>query len=156
NALITREKNQKEEALRLSKASEKVAKVQERLAEGRYREIQKSLARQTWETGRAAFENDQIGPGLLWTIESWRAASEAKDVALTHPARANVSAWLPYLPHLKMVISDTHPVENAAFSADGKVILTASEGGTARLWDAATSRQLCAPMQHPGAVEGAA
>src|SRR5262245_54221763 len=33
NALITREKNQKEEALRLSTASEKVAKVQESLAE---------------------------------------------------------------------------------------------------------------------------
>ena len=127
NVLITREKNQKEEALSKVKASETVAKSQEQLVRARYREVQESLARQTSETARQAFEKDQIGPGLLWTIESWRAAIEAEHPALQHAARANLSAWLPYLPHLKAVVSHTHPVENAAFSADGKIILTASE-----------------------------
>jgi WD40 repeat protein len=36
----------------------------------------------------------------------------------------------------------------AAFSPDGTRVLTVSEGGTARLWDAVTGRRLGASMRH--------
>jgi serine/threonine protein kinase len=92
NVLITREKNQTALALSQAKASESVAKAQGTLAQARYREVQESLARQTSETARQAFEKEQIGPGLLWTIESWRAAREAEQPALQRAARANLDA----------------------------------------------------------------
>ncbi|SIO59279.1 WD40 repeat [Singulisphaera sp. GP187] len=44
-------------------------------------------------------------------------------------------------------------VNNAVFSPDGKVILTASSDRTARLWDAATCRPLGPSLVHDGSVE---
>ena len=46
---------------------------------------------------------------------------------------------------------------SAAFSPDGKRIVTASEDKTARLWDAATGKQIGEPLRgHEGAVMSAA
>ncbi len=41
---------------------------------------------------------------------------------------------------------------SAAFSADGSRIVTASRDGTARVWDAATSREIGALRGHDGHV----
>jgi WD40 repeat protein len=42
-------------------------------------------------------------------------------------------------------------VTSAEFSPDGQQVVTSSYDGTARVWDAATGRQLTA-LSHPGAV----
>ncbi len=44
----------------------------------------------------------------------------------------------------------------AAISPDGKTLFTACSDGTARLWDAATGQQKCAPLQHKSSVLGLA
>jgi WD40 repeat protein len=51
-----------------------------------------------------------------------------------------------------------HPVtiRRAAFSPDGRRIVTASHDGTARIWDVATHRTLGPPLEHPGAVKAVA
>jgi hypothetical protein len=46
-------------------------------------------------------------------------------------------------------------VETAHFSPDGKRIVTASEDGTARVWDARTGRMLTEPLRHAAWVESA-
>ena len=43
----------------------------------------------------------------------------------------------------------------AAFSPDGKLVVTASSDGTARLWEAATGKALGEPMRHNGGVSSA-
>ena len=89
-------------------------------------------------------------------IESWRSAVAAGDPALQHAARANLSAWLPYHPRLKAVLSHPSPVEDAAFSPDGKTVVTGGDDGTARLWDAATGRAIGLILQHPREVTSVA
>ena len=44
---------------------------------------------------------------------------------------------------------------SAAFSPDGKRIVTASLDGTARIWDATTGKPLCTPLDHRGYVVSA-
>src|SRR5262249_46936225 len=56
-------------------------------------ESNRRLAMLDLERGRTAFEKDQVGAGMLWTVESLRMATEAGDPAWKHVALANLSAW---------------------------------------------------------------
>ncbi len=103
-------------------------------------ESNRLLAMRNFDRGQAAFEREQVGAGLLWMIESWRAAVAAGDAAGQQSARANLSAWVPYHARLRAMLSHPRPVEDAAFGPDGKTILTAGEDGTAQLWDALDGR----------------
>ena len=49
----------------------------------------------------------------------------------------------------------TRRLNSAAFSSDGKLIVTASEDGTARIWEASSGRPLLALLGHDGAVKSA-
>jgi WD40 repeat protein len=49
-------------------------------------------------------------------------------------------------------LTHRRPITAAAFSPDGKTILTGSKDGTARLWDAATSKPAHTPFAHRGPV----
>jgi WD40 repeat protein/serine/threonine protein kinase/tetratricopeptide (TPR) repeat protein len=115
-------------------------------------ESNRLLAIRNFDRGQAAFEKDQIGPGLLWMIESWRSAIAAGDTAWQHAARANLAAWRPHHLRLKAVLSHQGPVESAAFSPDGKTIFTGSDDYTAQLWDAATAQPIGPPIRHEGVV----
>jgi WD40 repeat protein len=50
----------------------------------------------------------------------------------------------------------TSEVNAAAFSPDGKRVVTASEDNTARVWDATTGIPVTAPLEHQSAVTAAA
>ncbi len=110
------------------------------------------LAIRNFDRGQAAFEKDQIGAGLLWMIESWRSAVAAGDPAWQHAARANLAAWQPHHARLKAVFSHESPVATAAFSPDGKFVVTGSDDHTAQLWNTATGKPVGWPLQHPGPV----
>jgi WD40 repeat protein/tRNA A-37 threonylcarbamoyl transferase component Bud32/tetratricopeptide (TPR) repeat protein len=108
------------------------------------------LAIRNFERGQVAFEKGEIGPGLLWMIESWRSAIDAGEPAWQHVARANLAAWRPYYPRLKAVLSHSSPVLNAAFSPDSRTVISGSIDGTAQLWDAASGRRIGSPLQQGG------
>jgi WD40 repeat protein len=109
-----------------------------------------------FERGHAAFENGQVGPGLLWMVEALQSATAAEDPAWKHTALTNLSAWLPLYPRLRAVLSHSGAVRKVAFSPDGRTILTGSRDTTARLWNAATGQPIGLPMQHPGEVRALA
>jgi eukaryotic-like serine/threonine-protein kinase len=100
-------------------------------------ESNRLLAVRNFDRGQGAFDKEQIGAGLHWMIESWRAAAAAGDPALQHAARANLSAWLPYHPRLKAVLPQATA---AAFKPDGKLIVAGDRDGTVRQWDLTTCR----------------
>src|SRR5262249_25040972 len=94
------------------------------------------LAIRNLERGQAACEQGEIGPGLLWIVESWRSAVDASDRAWQHAARANLAHWRPHYPRLKAVLSHTSPVMSVAFRADSRTVISGGLDGTAQLWDA--------------------
>ncbi len=114
------------------------------------------LAIRNFDRGQDAFEKGQIGPGLLWMIESWRSAIAAGDPAWQHAARANLAAWQSDHPRLKAVLSHSSPVEAAAFSPDGKMIVTGGDDHKAQVWDAATARPVGPSLRHEGEVASVA
>ena len=119
-------------------------------------ESNRRLAMLDLERGRVAFEKRQVGPGMLWTVESLRMATEAGDEAGKHLALANLSAWRRQLVELKMIFSPIGDVMSVAFSPDGKTILTGSMDETARLWDVATGRPIGQPLVHSAWVTSVA
>jgi len=105
------------------------------------------LAIRNYERGQAAFEKGEIGPGMLWMIESWRSAVDAGDPAWQHAARVNLAAWRPHYPRLRAVLSHSSPVVEGAFSPDSRTVISGSMDGTARLWDAASGKSIGSPLR---------
>jgi WD40 repeat protein/tRNA A-37 threonylcarbamoyl transferase component Bud32 len=123
-------------------------------------ESNRRMAALHYARGQAACEKGEIGPGLLWMIESWRSAVEARDPAWQHAARTNLAAWHRRFPRLEVIFSHASALSFGgldddrcvAFSPDGKTVLTGSPDGTARLCSAANGQPIGSPLQHQGAV----
>ncbi len=63
---------------------------------------------------------------------------------------------VPDLRERRVLKGHEENVTSAAFSADGTRVVTASDDKTARVWDAATGRELAALKGHEGSVRSAA
>jgi WD40 repeat protein/tetratricopeptide (TPR) repeat protein len=107
------------------------------------------LAIRDFERGQAAFEKGEIGPGMLWMIESWRLALEAGETAWQRAARVNLAAWRPHYPRLKAVLSHSMAIREfgAIFSPDGRTVFSCSFDGTAQLWDVASAKKIGPPLE---------
>ncbi len=106
------------------------------------------LAMVFFERARRAFDSGQVNHGLLCLVETWRYAAKADDRTWQHLARANLSFWRYNCPEIIGVFSHRGPVDQVAFSPDGKTIVTGSHEGTARFWDVATGRPIGQPLVH--------
>jgi WD40 repeat protein/tetratricopeptide (TPR) repeat protein len=115
-------------------------------------ESNRRLAMLNFQRGQFACEQGDVGRGLLFMVESLRAATEIPDPAWRHDVRASLAAWRRYYPELEAVFSHDGAVTKAAFSPDGKTILTGSSDQTALLWDRFTGEPVGQPLQQGGSV----
>jgi WD40 repeat protein/serine/threonine protein kinase/tetratricopeptide (TPR) repeat protein len=127
--------------------TEAAATLQEALAQSNRR-----LTILHFERGRVACEQGQIGPGLVWMIESLRAATDAGDPAWRNAALASLSDWRRYDTGLKGIFTHEGAVATVAVSPDGKTVLTGSWDKTARLWDANTGLPIGKTLLHGSRV----
>jgi WD40 repeat protein/tetratricopeptide (TPR) repeat protein len=103
---------------------------------------------QIW--GKAAFSPDGerllIWNGSRYFYRPNSRFDAAKGAILCDPTTARL--LMPRLAPETIVV-------DAAFSPDGKRVLTASEDKTARIWDATTGKELIPPIVHSNRVEAA-
>jgi len=92
---------------------------------------------------------DDAAAALSYSVESNR-------LAPSRQARADVLALLAELDIPTRVWVEDYAVSAAAFSPDGKIILTGGWGKTARLRDARTGASIGKPLRHEGAILAAA
>ena len=106
------------------------------------------LAMLFFERAQRAFDREEFDHGMLWLVESWRHAALADDRQWQHLVRASIAFWRYNCPESIGVLPHPAPVDQVAFSPDGRTILTRSRDNTARLWDVATGRPKGQPMVH--------
>ena len=83
-------------------------------------------------------------------------ALEAAELEPTQEAETALSRALAASHLLEVLAGHTDSVVSAAFSPDGTRVVTASDDGTARIWDAASGRELALLSGHTGRVVSAA
>ena len=106
-------------------------------------------ARTNFERGQGACERGDIGPGMLYFIESWRSALEAGDSALAGAARASLSAWRHQAPKLlRQFPGSSNRTWRVALSPDGRVLALATTDGV-EIWDLTTGELIGPPLTHP-------
>src|SRR5688500_3978604 len=78
-------------------------------------------------------------------------------IAFTFASVLSAGTMAPDAPLPILVLKGhTRDLANAAFSPDGKKVVTASSDGTARIWDSATGAVLATLSGHEEAVRSAA
>ena len=70
--------------------------------------------------------------------------------------RTNLAGWHPYLVPLESYLDHKGAVRAIALSQDGRLVATAGEDGTTRLWDADRGTQVAVDLSHPATVWSAA
>jgi WD40 repeat protein/serine/threonine protein kinase/tetratricopeptide (TPR) repeat protein len=125
------------------------------------------------DKGIALAEQGQVDEGLLWMLESMKAAPPDDGIPAGDPraeevrhfkevARANLAAWLGHAPRLEQFISrPDFGLRCWAFRPDGKVFVLGflrqkPRTSFAQLFDAATGESIGPPLPHDLNVEAAA
>lgn len=104
-----------------------------------------------FDRGLTLCEQGQVGSGLLWLTRALDLAPPA-EAAMERVIRANLSAWRRELHTLEGIFPHDAGVVAAAFSPDGKVIVSGSSDGVIHRWDRRTGERLGEPLRHDNEV----
>ena len=121
-------------------------------AERQREENRQRLVRVNVATGVNLLEEGDFFAALPWFVEALRLEEGHPAEERNH--RTRIGTVLKYSPRLVHNWFHDGPVTDAEFNNNGDHIVTASEDGTARVWEVATGR-LLASLLHTGAVNHA-
>ncbi len=153
NAARVSEKKAKDQEAKTNNALVAVNQERDRTKQESRKAFQ-SLADFYLERGRALEEGLDPG-GILWLNKAlWVAPDD--DPNRQGAIRRLLSVWGSQHHELKAILNDEHYFTDAAFSPDGKTVLTGSRDNTARLWSAADGSPVGPPMKHADSVDAVA
>jgi WD40 repeat protein len=92
--------------------------------------------------------------GLVWFTEALRRDQDDLERVAMH--RLRIGMVLRQCPALRGLWFHDGPVRHAEFSPDSRLVVSASEDHTARVWDVAGGKPVGPPLRHPGEVLRAA
>ena len=120
--------------------------------------LQMQNARLAFDRALDLFGKEKFDEGMLWLGHALRDLRDAPPGAddLRHVIRANLGSGQARLHPARERFDHPGRVWAAAFSPDGKTILTGSTDNTARLWNADTGEPIGEPLRHPGGVRAVA
>jgi WD40 repeat protein/serine/threonine protein kinase len=117
-----------------------------KLAEDKARESQQRLVRLHAANGERLLDEGDLLGALPWLTEALQLDTADGPSAEAH--RTRLAAVLAQAPRLAQAWSHEYEVEYAAFSPDGRRVVTASRDHTARVWDAVTGEAIVGPLRH--------
>src|SRR5262249_55250758 len=153
--LLRTEREQKAQVQKLADANALLATEKGRLADEERRQrktVERQFAGEVVNRGLDLCERGLTTEGGLWLARGLELAAAAGATDLARAVRANLAHGLARLHPMRAALRHDKQVAAAAFSPDGRTVLTGSLDGTARLWDAATGRPVGEPLRLGGAV----
>jgi len=145
-------------AERHQREAERQQRVAEEAAQQARRERNAALISQSRYVAVAArrlVAMGDSGTALSLLLEVLPARVDSPDRPWEELAEGSLQVAILHLRERKIVRGHESGVFGAVFSADGRRVLTASYDGTARLWDAATARELVVLRGHENLVYSA-
>ena len=137
---------QTREARRLLHENRNLAQENQRKAEeNRHQLIQMKVA-----SGLRNAEEGELHPALLWFADAMQLVKSDPVQEAAH--RIRFQSILRQCPKLTQVFAHQAKVNWCEFSPDGKRLVTGSDDGTARLWNAQTGQPITPPLRHQGKV----
>jgi WD40 repeat protein/serine/threonine protein kinase len=125
-------------------------------AQRQRRQADRRSASLALERGQALSEQEEVSLGLLWRARALKLAAAAEDGNLERVIRTNLAFEARLIHPLRARLPHAGKILAVAFSPDGRLAVTASEDGTARLWDVVTGAAAGEPLRHDGLVFSAA
>jgi WD40 repeat protein/serine/threonine protein kinase len=118
--------------------------------EAQRQRAERLVVRLSLDRGQALCEQGDVGRGMLWLAHTLEIVP-ADAPELRRAIRANLAAWHGRLHPLQEVLAHPAPVRTAAFSPDGRTVLTVCDDSRAYLWETATGT-VRARLEHPADV----
>jgi WD40 repeat protein/predicted Ser/Thr protein kinase len=103
--------------------------------------------------GVNALDSGDWFTALLWFTEALARDQENPERETMH--RLRIGTLLHQCPRLQQYWFHKGPVNCVRFSPDGRRIITASNDGTAQVWDVVTGQAVGSPLNHQSAVKDA-
>ncbi len=124
-----------------------------RSAEARERRQAELLAAEmVFRRGLALCEQGNVAVGQLWFARGLGMMPH-DELALANVFRANLGSWSRRLTPLQHIFDQAQALTQAAFSPDGRLVVTAGADRTGRLWDAHTGQPVGELLLHNSGVE---
>jgi WD40 repeat protein/serine/threonine protein kinase/tetratricopeptide (TPR) repeat protein len=144
--LADQAKDEAEEQRAMAEQAKRAEETQRQLAEERATYLRVANGVQLWDQG------EDFG-ALLWFAKALAGEKRGPEYEALH--RWRLGAALAQCPRLTQVWQHDGTVWHAEFSTDGHRVVTASQDGKARVWDAASGQPLSPPLKHNGGVQHA-